>query len=294
MPALLVRFEVADLHDVFGFGVAGNFAGHLEQAGEARDFVNVAAGSVTMPKGIFPWFAPGAGTFLDGFPLSSDTLAIPDIDGEGRIQIEPELGLLAAVTYDENGRVTALQPQLLVAFDDCSIRREGARRISEKKHWGPASKGVASIGFRVDDLSLDGICGSLRLACTLSRDGETYAYGVDSAVASYTLFGDDLLAWLVDRLREQRAADDTPLEDVGALLRASGQPERVLIGVGASRYEPYGETTFVQVGDEAIVVVYDERVHSSGEVATAIAAGGDDALVAASVLRRRATQAQPT
>jgi hypothetical protein len=68
----------------------------------------------------------------------------------------------------------------------------------------------------------------------------------------------------------------------------------VLIGVGASRYEPYGETTFVQVGDEAIVVVYDERVHSSGEVATAIAAGGDDALVAASVLRRRATQAQPT
>ena len=30
-----------DLRDAACFGVAGNFTGHLEQAGEAADFVNV-------------------------------------------------------------------------------------------------------------------------------------------------------------------------------------------------------------------------------------------------------------
>lgn len=286
MTTALTALDLDDLRDAFGLGVAGNFAGHLEQAGEARDFVNVSASSASMPKGIFPWFAPRSGTFLEGFPLSSDTLTVPRIDGDGRIQIEPELGLVAGVSYDDEGRVQALQPQLLVAFDDCSIRREGARKISEKKHWGAASKGVAASGFAVSDLSLDGIAGSLRLACLMVRDGTAHVYGVDSAVASYTLFGEELLAWLVDRLREQRAADDTPLEDVGALLRASGQPRRVLIGVGASRYEPFGETTFVQVGDEAVVVVYDERVHAPSDVVDAIAARRDSELVAASVLRR--------
>jgi hypothetical protein len=45
--------ELDELRSWFGFGVAGNFAGHLEQAGESADFVNVASNGVA-PKGIFP------------------------------------------------------------------------------------------------------------------------------------------------------------------------------------------------------------------------------------------------
>ena len=50
---------------------------------------------------------------------------------------------------------------------------------------------------------------------------------------------------------------DTPLEDVGALMVASGHPRNVLIGIGATRYTSYGEYTYLQPGDEGIVRVYD-------------------------------------
>ena len=39
----MIELELDDLKTWFGFGVAGNFAGHLDQAGEAADFVTVTA-----------------------------------------------------------------------------------------------------------------------------------------------------------------------------------------------------------------------------------------------------------
>lgn len=285
-----LRHHVIDLESLrstFGFGVAGNFAGHLEQAGEARDFVGVDPGG-SMPKGIFPWYVPGSSTFLGPFPISVDTLALPAPgDAPLRVQVEPELAVACDVERAADGVVTRLRPRWIAAFDDCSLRHPNARKISEKKHWGPASTGLAPVGFEVDDLDPDRTLASMRLACFLTRDGETQAYGVDSALSSYTLVGEPLLDWLVDRLRQQRGSEDTPLEDVGALLDASGAT-RVLVGVGASRYEPYGETTFVEPGDEASVVVYDSGVHAPDEVADRISARRDADLAQASVLRRRA------
>ena len=38
------------------FGVAGNFTGHLEQAGEAADFINLKVQDKSAPKGVFPTF----------------------------------------------------------------------------------------------------------------------------------------------------------------------------------------------------------------------------------------------
>lgn len=280
-----------ELRETFCFGVAGNFAGHLEQAGEAVDFVNVSA-AAAMPKGIFPWYAPGADTFLGAFPISNDELVVRDPDvAPGRIQIEPELGVLFDVTRDESGTVVDLAPRWVAAFDDCSLRRPNAAKISEKKNWGAGSKGLAPSGFTVTDLSPDGPLQPLRLACFLRRGDETHAYGVDSAIPTYTLFGDALVAWLVDRLAVQHGSPDTPLEDVGALLAASGA-STVLVGVGASRYEPLGETTFIEAGDEAIVVIYDSLVHAPEQVADRIAERADDTLVAASVLRRSAVAAR--
>ena len=40
---------------------------------------------------------------------------------------------------------------------------------------------------------------------------------------------------------------------------ASGHPAHVLIGIGATRYTSYGESTYLQPGDEGIVRVYDTR-----------------------------------
>jgi hypothetical protein len=282
----LVDLDVDALRDGFGFGVAGNFAGHLEQAGEAADFTSVATAAPELPKGIFPWYAPGSGTFLEAFPLSSDRLAVPPGDGEAvRLQLEPEVGVVCDVTYDDAGTPTVLAPRLVAAFDDCSIRRPGATRISQKKNWGAASKGVAARGFAVTDLDPAGTTATLRLACFLRRDDATHTYGVDSPVPGYTLYGAPLLDWILDRLASQREAEGSPLEDVGALLRGAGCPRRVLVGIGATRYEPYGESTFARAGDEAIVVLYDGARHDAAAVAAAIAERRDGDLTA-SVLRR--------
>ena len=47
---------------------------------------------------------------------------------------------------------------------------------------------------------------------------------------------------------------------------ASGHPENVLIGIGATRYTPLGESTFLKQGDEAIVRVYDTASDASAEL----------------------------
>ena len=54
----MIELDLQEMRGWFGFGVAGNFAGHLEQAGEAVDFVNVASEG-SAPKGIFPWYSQG-------------------------------------------------------------------------------------------------------------------------------------------------------------------------------------------------------------------------------------------
>jgi hypothetical protein len=289
VPGRLTRIPIDpdDLRDSFGMGVAGNFTGHLEQAGEAIDFVRVDA-AASMPKGIFPWFVPGDDGFLGTFPLGAEVLAVPELpDPSHHLQLEPELALHCEVVRDVGGAVTALQPRWVAAFDDCSWRRPDAPKISHKKNWGAGSKGLANVAFAVDDLDRGGPVGSLRLACFLQRGGETHPYGVDSAIGSYSLFGAELLDWIVARLADQRGSDDTPLEDVGALLAASGAASLV-VGVGASRYEPYGESTWVEAGDDTIVALYDGEIHAPDEVQELVAAGRDGELRAASVLRRRA------
>lgn len=74
---MMFELDVEELRSWAGFGVAGNFAGHLEQAGEAVDFVNVASEGVA-PKGIFPWYLPGHPGLLGEFPLSNTELRMPN------------------------------------------------------------------------------------------------------------------------------------------------------------------------------------------------------------------------
>lgn len=279
----MIALDLDDLRGALGFGVAGNFAGHLEQAGEASDFGAVEA-AAQAPKGIFPFYAPGSGTFLETFPIASEQLEKPGAEGPVNLQIEPEAGLLCRVEYDAENRVSALRPYAAAAFNDCSIRREGAAKISHKKNWGGASKGLATAAFPIDELAAD--TATLRLACFLRRDGETNAYGVDSPVHGYSYFGAQLLDWMVDRLREQPGAEGTPLEDVGALMRAVGNPAEVIVGIGATRYTELGASTYLEVGDTSLVVLYDGAANTPAGIASALGEGREDELVAASVLRQ--------
>lgn len=257
-PAM-IEMDLDEVRGWFGFGVAGNFAGHLEQAGEAVDFAAVESKG-DAPKGIFPWYAPGHDSFLGEFPLSHDALIAPkttQADGPLNLQIEPEVCLACRVVWDGD-TVTTLQPFALGAFNDCSIRRPNAPKISHKKNWGAASKGVAREFFDIGDLTLNGPTATLRLLCHLrTADGVDHEYGTDSPLVGYSYYGQTLLDWITERLANQKGSPDTPLEDVGALMVACGRPSNALIGIGATRYTDFGESTYLQSGDEGIVRVYD-------------------------------------
>lgn len=284
----MITINSDGLRDHVGFGVAGNFAGHLEQAGEAADFATVSA-PADAPKGIFPFYVPAPAAnvpaFLTTFPLSATEIALPA--GAENLQLEPEVGVLVHFSYGPDGRVSALAPHTVAAFNDCSIRTPAAAKISQKKNWGPASKGLASTGFAVNGLGRGGGTDSLRLASFLRRGAEVHAYGLDSAVTDYSYYAETLLSWIVERLSHQTGAPETPLEPVGAFLAAAGSPGGGVIGIGATRYTAYGETTYLEPGDVSIIVLYDSAVHDPDAVSEAVGAGRTDALAAASVLAQR-------
>jgi hypothetical protein len=243
----------ANWKDVIGLGVAGNFAGHLEQAGEASDFVGVEVDDPNAPKGVFPFYVPAEGDhFLHTYPISSDRIRLGS--DEEKHQIEPEVALLCDLEYAD-GRVVQIHPRRAMAHNDCSIRREGAKKISEKKNWGPESKGTAATSIEIDRFSKGGVLDDYRIASFLVRGGELHDYGVDSPAASYSYIYEKLLAWLVAKLNDQ--VDTGPLENISEWLAVAGHPARALISIGATRYTDFGETHFLERGDEIVVAVYD-------------------------------------
>ncbi len=283
----MIAVDLDELRSAFGFGVAGNFAGHLEQAGEAADFAHVTPATAEAPKGIFPWYRPGSSGFLGTFPLSSDRLELPDAQAPLNLQIEPEVGVIFRATYGGDGQAIELLPTAAGAFNDCSIRRPGATKISQKKNWGAASKGLATRLFTLGDLEPDGGLRGLRIASFLRRADTVHEYGIDSAAADYSYAGERLLEWMLERLSHQAGAPDSPLEPVGEQLRQAGCPATVVVGIGATRYSEFGESNFLMPGDTSVVVVYDATGNTPREVAAAVAAGDERSLGAASVLTQR-------
>ncbi|WP_412779401.1 DUF5718 family protein [Photobacterium aquimaris] len=251
-----------------GFGVAGNFAGHLEQAGEAADFITVEVKEAIQPKAIFPFYLPNLESGqLAVYPLSSTTITPPN-DADN-LQIEPEVALICDVVYnlDADGvtqTVAALVPRYFSAYNDCSIRKPHAKKISEKKNWGINSKGISDNLIAIDHFAEGGILDHHRIASFHYRDGDIHRYGEDSAVVGYSYFHNTLLDWIVERMNHQQ--DLGPTENIAQLLQQSQYPTQAVISIGATRYTPYGETHFLQNGDTSIVVVYDGRRYSADEI----------------------------
>lgn len=254
------------LKGVIGFGIAGNFAHHLEQAGEVSDFVHVEVDEAHAPKGLFPFYQPNnPDTFLHTFPLSNDTITMPDSAQGENLQVEPEVALLCDITY-EDGKVVALTPRKFGAYNDCTIRKEGAKKISEKKNWGEATKGVSQTFFDLDRFDNGGAMDPFHIASFLKRNGELYEYGEDSPVLGYSYFYTQLTQWMIGKFNTQK--DSGPLEDLAAILKANGYPEQALISIGATRYTHVGETTYLKPDDEIYIAVYDARKYGNDDIRT--------------------------
>ncbi|EGV05385.1 hypothetical protein HMPREF9952_0542 [Haemophilus pittmaniae HK 85] len=153
---------------MIGFGVAGNFAGHLEQAGEAADFVAVKTDNHIQPKAIFPFYVPAESAgFLADYPLSNNTIRFPQ--GADNLQIEPEIALICDIDYDVDHSVKALTPRFFAAYNDCSIRRPNAQKICEKKIGEVPVKG-SPLNYCLFPLLLRG-AKSINIALPVSING---------------------------------------------------------------------------------------------------------------------------
>lgn len=261
--------RVTAQRNFIGLGVAGNFAGHLEQAGEAADFVAVQVVDKVAPKALFPFYVPSHPGQLGVFPLSEAAIFLPEaaVTGDEKVQIEPEVALWCELEY-AGEQVVAIRPRAFGAYNDCSIRRPNAKKISEKKNWGPESKGLAAHLLPLSHFSAGCELDDYRIACYLERDGELHGYGIDSAAVDYSYFHQQLLEWAVDKFNHQQ--DAGPAEHIQGLLAQAGRPQHALISIGATRYTPFGETHFLQPGDTACVLVYPASRYSESDIRTAI------------------------
>ena len=260
-----------DSHDIPCFGVAGNFTGHLEQAGEAIDFANIKTKEANAPKAIFPTYIPfnnfesepgsSVPQFLSVFPFDSKKIIFPK--DEEKLQIEPECALVFDAKW-EGKKLVHLKPVCFGASNDCSIRKQGAKKISEKKNWGSCSKGFAEIQIAADGFEKGCILDDYRIASFLIRDGQVYDYGENSAVRDYSYIYSKLIDWMLDKFNNQK--NEGPAEDIHRYLIMAGCPSRILVSIGATRYTKWGETNFLQNGDNAVVVVYPESKYTPEQI----------------------------
>ncbi len=247
--------------NIIGFGIAGNFAHHLEQAGESEDFIGVEVDSEDAPKGIFPTYVPHEKSFLSIYPFSADHIRFIE---DKNIQMEPEVALRYTISYDKNGDISSLIPISFMAYNDCSIRVEGAKKISHKKNWGEDTKGVSQEEIQIDKFTKGGIMDQYSLTSFIKRDEKVIQYGENSELLGYSYFYEKLKKWIIDKLNTQK--DQGPLEDLKSLIKIAQYPKELIISIGATRYTDFGEKNFLKKDDKLFVIVYDHDLYSHDDI----------------------------
>jgi len=259
-----------NLREMIGLGVAGNFTGHLEQAGEIDDFVGLEIKDTDAPKGIFPFYLPTHKTsHLAAYPLSTIKIEPPLCGSD--IQAEPEVALICDLHYTSDGKIDDITPRFFGAFNDCSIRKKGAEKISDKKNWKANSKGISPRLLPIDTAEIGGVLDRYRITSFLLRDGILHEYGVDSPVSGYSYFGDKLKLWIIDKLNHQ--IDEGPLESISEALQGCGKPKQAVISIGATRYTEFGEKNYLKSGDELFVLLYPQDRYSNTQISNMIQNG---------------------
>jgi hypothetical protein len=243
------------LEESICLGVAGNFAHHLEQAGELKEFENVITSELDAPKGIFPFYLPHNHTFLGCFNIGTTELHLPK--EEANAQVEPEIALYCDIIYNDNNEVNDLVVKAFTTFNDCTIRKEGAKKISEKKSWGENSKGLGNPWITIDKFEKGGVMDNYHLCSFVKRHGVLHAYGVDAPLLGYSYFYSKLKTWLIEKMNHQK--EFGPLENIAQHLKASHYPKHALISIGATAYTPFGERHYLQSGDEVYVMAYHKE-----------------------------------
>ncbi|WP_163565815.1 DUF5718 family protein [Helicobacter suis] len=245
------------MQDFIGLGVVGNFAGHLEQAGESDNFINIRMKHVEKdaPKGLFPFYIPHAKGYLGRYCLDNEWVILPD-DLSLNAQAEPEIALECEVVYNKEQEVEKIIPHYFMAFNDASIRNLKATRLSAKKNFSRASKGVGA-RLPIDRFVYGGVCNDYSIASFLTRDGQTHMYGENSKLTKYEYFYEKLLNWIVEMLNTQE--DVGSLENLKEVLGSCNYPSKMLVAIGATPYMPFGQENFLKQDDVITIIAYNHR-----------------------------------
>ena len=247
-----------DLKDYLGFAVAGNFANHLGEAGEADEFSVIKTDEKNAPKGMFPFYIKGHKSFLGTYPICDEIVLTHGREDEN-LQVEAEVALICDFVY-ENGKVVDLIPTHFSAFNDCSIRVTNGEKLSTKKNWGEKTKGISQDIIKIDDFSQKGVLSKYHITSFVKRDGIVHDYGTTSAVKSYCYFFEKLRVWMIDKLNNQE--DCGPLEELTQFMTNAKDAQGILIAAGATAYTEFGKHNFLKKGDEIFVYVYNAHAHS--------------------------------
>ncbi len=239
---------------LFGIGIAGNFAGHLTQTGEAKGLSHAVDDE--KPQALFAFYVPnGQEDYLTVNPYSSDILTIPTKKG-AKVQMEAEVAVVADVEY-QNGIVTGITPRSMRLFNDATYRNAEVEKLAEKKNWGEASKGIGLKSLPLSGFDEESGLSTYRFCSFHCRDDNWYLCCQDASIADYSYFYQRVLDWLIETVNQQQ--DQGALHSITAQLIQAGHPQQILISLGASRYTEQGERHQLMPGDKLCAVLYDQQ-----------------------------------
>lgn len=251
-----------ELKDYLGFAVAGNFANHLGEAGEADEF-SVIKTEKDAPKGIFPFYIKDYESFLGTYPICDEIIQVHDKEDQN-LQVEAEVALICDFKYEDD-KIVDIVPKYFSAFNDCSIRVNDGNKLSTKKNWGENTKGISQELIKIDSFDEEkSILNKYHIASFIKRDGILHDYGTTSAVSSYSYFYSQLKEWMIDKFNSQE--DCGPLEKLTPFLQKAKNSKGMVIAAGATAYTEFGKHNFLKKGDEIFVYVYNAHVHSFQDI----------------------------
>lgn len=249
------------MKEYLGFGVAGNFADHLEQAGESNDFIGMEA-EENAPKGIFPFYIPRSSSSLGRYCVNNHAIILPN-DDSFCVQAEPEIALECDLEY-QNGKVVAVLPKFFMAFNDASVRNDNnAKKLSQKKNFSEGSKAMGT-KILIDKFCSGGICDDYSIASFLIFNNSIQEYGESSELTSYSYFYEKLIDWIKNKLNTQK--DYSVLEDLSAILKEACYPTKTIIAIGATRYTKLAEKRFLKRGDVIAIIVFNHKKYTLKEI----------------------------
>lgn len=226
-------------------GVIGNYFGHLSSAENVQES--------ELPSGLF---------VIDQNASSLTTDSIMNYPSLGEnIDIEPEFVIEYDIIYDGE-QVSQVRGRRITIGNDTTIRQlQDAQKISARKSWGKASKGLHSQWWSLE--SIDNLS-HISLISYIENNGECHLATQPLDIENIKLFGQPLEDWLVTAINQQ--GGDGMFDPILPQLQANGYPKTLTLFTGAPNYTAWGKKHFLQPDDIMHIIGYQTTEYNHKEV----------------------------